>query len=261
MKMDIVREQLEELGLSEVPRVLESRLEQAAKGDWSYLELVEKLLTEEVAARRERSLWTRTRLARIPVLKHLEDFDFEAQPGVDRQQIHELATLTFLDRRDNVCFLGPPGVGKSHLAIGLALRALEEGYTAYFTTLDRLVQELRQAEERGTWEKRLRVYVKPRLLVLDEIGYLPLDREAGNWLFQLVSRRYEHGSIVLTSNKSYGDWGTFLRDSVLATAVLDRLLHHSVTVNIRGESYRLRNRRKAGITTVPPHPTDGGDAG
>jgi DNA replication protein DnaC len=251
MKLELIQERLEELGLIEMARVLESRVEQASKSDWSYLEFIEKLLTEESLARKERSLRTRTRLSKIPVVKSLEDFDFEAQPGVDRKQIHELATLGFIDRTDNVCLLGPPGVGKSHLAISLALRALEEGYTAYFTTLDGLVQDLKRAEAHQSLQRRLSVYLKPRVLVLDEIGYLPLDRQAGNWLFQLVSRRYEQGSIILTSNKSYGDWGAFLGDTVLATAILDRLLHHSVTVNIRGESYRLKNRRKAGLMTVP----------
>lgn len=162
-----------------------------------------------------------------------------------------MATLNFLDRTDNVCFLGSPGVGKSHLAIGLALRALEEGYTAYFSTLDSLIADLKHGASNNTLERKFRKYLKPKVLVLDEIGYLPLDKEASNLLFQLVSHRYEHGSIVLTSNRSYGDWGTFLGDTVLATAILDRLLHHSITVNIRGESYRLRNRRKAGHSTTP----------
>jgi DNA replication protein DnaC len=215
------------------------------------MEFLGRLLTEEVAARRERSLRTRTRLARMPAIKTLEDFDFEAQPGIDRRIIEELATLTFIDRTDNILFLGPPGVGKSHLALALALRALEAGYTAYFTTLDHFVRDLKRAEANQTVDRRFRVYLKPRVLVVDEIGYLPLDRAAANLFFQLVSQRYERGSIILTSNKSYGDWASFLGDPVLAAAILDRLLHHSVTINIRGESYRLRHRRKAGLTVSP----------
>lgn len=252
MNLEFVRKRLEDLGLSQAALVLDSRAEQAVKADWSYIEFVDRLLAEEVAARKDRSLKTRTRLSRIPAAKTLAEFDFEAQPGVDRQLINDLATLTFIDRTDNVCFLGPPGVGKSHLAVGLALRALEDGYTAYFTTLNQLVTDLKRAEANHAFERRLRVYLKPKVLVLDEIGYLPLDRMAANLLFQLVSRRYEQGSIILTSNKSYGDWEAFLGDPVLAAAILDRLLHHSVTVNIRGDSYRLRNRRKAGTTSIPP---------
>jgi len=251
MNLVIVRSQLEELGLREVARVLEIRAEAAVKSGWSYMEFLGRLLTEEVAARRERSLRTRTRLARMPAIKTLEDFDFEAQPGIDRRIIEELATLTFIDRTDNILFLGPPGVGKSHLALALALRALEAGYTAYFTTLDHFVRDLKRAEANQTVDRRFRVYLKPRVLVVDEIGYLPLDRAAANLFFQLVSQRYERGSIILTSNKSYGDWASFLGDPVLAAAILDRLLHHSVTINIRGESYRLRHRRKAGLTVSP----------
>lgn len=257
MNQEIVQSLLNELGFTQAARVLDSRAEQAVKSNWSYIEFVEKLFTEEVAARKERSLKTRTRLARIPSIKTLADFDFIAQPGVDQQLINELATLSFIDRVDNICFLGPPGVGKSHLAIGLALRALEEGYTAYFTTLDRMISDLKRAEANHNLDRRFRVYLKPKVLVLDEMGYLPLDRASANLLFQLVSRRYERGSIIVTSNKSYGDWASFLGDSVLASAILDRLLHHSVTVNIKGESYRLMNRRKAGLVTVPP--TKGGE--
>jgi DNA replication protein DnaC len=252
MNLESVRAKLDELGVSQVSLIVDGRAEQAVKFDWSYIKFVDQLLTEEVAARRERSLATRTRLAKIPARKTLSDFDFEAQPNVDRKVIHDLATLSFIDRTDNICFLDPPGVGKSHLAIGLALRALEEGYTAYFTTLDRLVADLKSADANGKIDRRLRVYLKPKVLVLDEIGYLPLDQTAANLLFQLVSRRYEQGSIILTSNKSYGDWATFLGDPVLAAAILDRLLHHSVTVNIRGESYRLRNRRRAGVSSPQP---------
>jgi len=170
-------------------------------------------------------------------------------PGLTGASSRELATLTFVDRTDNILFLGPPGVGKSHLALALALRALEAGHTAYFTTLDHFVRE--HAEANQALDRRFRVYLKPRVLVVDEIGYLPLDRAAANLFFQLVSRRYERGTIIITSNKSYGDWASFLGDPVLAAAILDRLLHHSVTINIRADSYRLRERRKAGLN-VPP---------
>lgn len=248
---------LEELGLKQAALILESKAEQAAKGNWSYIGFLSRLLEEEVAIRRKSSLITRTRLAKVPATKTLSNFDFDAQQSIDKRLIEELSTLSFLDRTDNILFLGPPGVGKSHLAAALALRALEEGYTAYFITLNQLMNSLKDADVNNKLEKRMRTYLKPKVLVIDEVGYLPLDRVQANLLFQLVSRRYEKGSIILTSNKGYGEWGSFLGDPVLAAAILDRLLHHSITVNIKGESYRLRERRKAGISQILP--TKGGE--
>lgn len=245
-------DKLTKLGLNQAAALLDTRAEQAAREEWSYTDFLDHLLEDEVAARRQRSLATRTKLAGFPFTKRLEDFRFKEQPSVDRKQIMELAALGFLDRRDNVIFLGPPGVGKSHLAIALGLKAIEAAHSVYFVTLDRLVSDLRRAHVANSFERRMRVYTRPHLLIIDEVGYLPLEPLDGNMLFQLISRRYERGSIILTSNKTYGEWGNFLGDSVLAAAVLDRLLHHSATVNIRGDSYRLKEKRKAGILQPPP---------
>lgn len=244
-------DKLLKLDLKQAAALLDTRAQQAAREDWSYTDFLNHLLEDEVKARRQRSIETRTKMAGFPFTKRLEDFHFKEQPSIDRKQIKELASLGFLARADNVIFLGPPGVGKSHLSIALGLKAIEAGHTVYFVTLDRLVTELRRAFADNNFERRMKIYTRPQLLIIDEVGYLPLAPEEANFLFQLVSHRYERGSIILTSNKSYGEWGNFLGDSVLAAATLDRLLHHSVTVNIRGDSYRLKEKRKAGILTPP----------
>ncbi len=147
----------------------------------------------------------------------------------------------------NVIFLGPPGVGKTHLSVALAVEAIRAGFGAYFTTAHDLVTDLGRAYREGRLHRRLRIYLAPKVLVIDEMGYLPLDDLGAMIFFQLVSARYERGSIILTSNKSYGDWGSIFGDPIIATAILDRLLHHSTTVNIRGDSYRLKERKKAGL--------------
>ena len=155
-------------------------------------------------------------------------------------------------------FLGPPGVGKTHLSVALAEAAIRSGLGAYFITAHDLVTDLGRAYREGRLDRRMRVYLAPKVLVIDEMGYLPLDDLGATIFFQLVSARYERGSIILTSNKSYGDWGSIFGDSIIATAILDRLLHHSTTINIRGESYRLKDRRKAGL--VPPRGQEGAEA-
>jgi len=250
---------LASLGLAAVDACLEAHLERAVKADTSYAQFLCELLAEEVTARKDRVLATRLRVAHLPYQKTLSQFDFSFQPSIDRRQILELETLRFVSEASNVILLGPPGVGKTHLATGLAIAAVRGGYSAYFTTAQELGADLGKAAREGRLEERLRVYSRPKVLVVDEVGYLPLDRVGATIFFQLISARYERGTIILTSNKSYGDWGEIFGELTLASAILDRLLHHSTTLNIRGESYRLKERRKVGL--LGGEASGGGGAG
>jgi DNA replication protein DnaC len=242
---------LNSLGLTAAETKLDALLEQASKQEPSYADFLLELLTTEVEARRARYLRARRQLAHLPYIKTFDQFDFSFQPSIDERQIRELRTLRFVHEASNVVFLGPPGVGKTHLSVALAEAAIQSGFGSYFITAHDLVTDLGRATREGRLDRRMRVYLAPKVLVIDEMGYLPLDDMGATIFFQLVSARYERGSIVLTSNKSYADWGTIFGDQIIATAILDRLLHHSTTVNIRGESYRLKERRRAGLLTRP----------
>lgn len=249
--MERLRSALGALQLAESDALLDMHLEAAAQQERTYAEFLCLLLEAEVEARRTRALAARMRMAGLPSPKTLGQFDFAFQPSVDERQIRELATLRFVSDVSNVILLGPPGVGKTHLALGLAVEAIAGGHSVSFVTAHELVTGLGQAAREGKLEMKLRRYLKPKVLVVDEVGYLPLDTVGATIFFQLVSARYEKGSIILTSNKSYADWGQVFGENTIATAILDRLLHHSTTVNIRGDSYRLKERRKAGLLSAP----------
>ena len=248
---DRLRAQLADLKMPGALEALDDILAGLDGGALQSPAAIEALLGAQIALRNNRRLEAAMRSSRLPVVKTLRDFDFSFQPSIDERQVKELATLAFVHQAANLVLLGPPGVGKTHLCVALGMEAISQGLGVYFVTAHALVEDLRKAYAENRLERRMRVYIAPRLLLIDEVGYLKMDSVAATLFFQLVSARYERGSIVLTSNKSFGEWAEIFGDPVIATAILDRLLHHSHVINIRGESYRLREKKRAGLYASP----------
>ncbi|HEY5834728.1 IS21-like element helper ATPase IstB [Streptomyces sp.] len=248
-----IRATATKLGLPHLTQSLAEHVHRADAGQMAYLDFLDLVLEEELAVREERRFRHALRLSRLPHYKTIEEYDFSYQPELDPRKVKDLATLAFLEAKANVALLRPPGVGKTHLAVALAVAACRAGYTIYFTTLDDMVRQLKAADSIGRLASKLRTYLRPSVLVVDEVGYLPLERDKANPVFQMLSKRYEKGSTLLTSNKSFSEWGQVFGDDVLATAIIDRLLHHCEILAINGASYRLKNRLTAiegGITAV-----------
>ena len=238
-------QQLKQLGLTQLEQALPALYETARQEQWTYETFLGRAIAAEIEGRDRRAAERRMSAARLPALKTLEAFDFAFQPRLSERLLWELADLAFVQTATNVLFLGPPGTGKTHLSLALTVKALAAGYSALFTTLSQLAEALESAPYPSLMRQRLRRYTSPSVLVIDEVGYTKLSPAQAHHFFELVTARYEHGSILLTSNTSFADWGSLLGDEILATALLDRLLHHAEVIAITGPSYRMKDRREA----------------
>jgi DNA replication protein DnaC len=256
---DAIRGMLADLKMPGSLEAVDTILGDIDGGRLAATEAISRLLSAQISLRNNRRLQAAMRSSRLPAVKTLDSFDFSFQPSIKREQIESLHELGFIERKENVVLLGPPGVGKTHLAISLAIAAAQRGRRVYYGTLIDLITSLEQAQAAGRLAQRLAVLTHPSVLVVDEIGYLPINHSGAVLFFQLMNRRYEHASTVLTSNKGFEQWGEVLGDDVMAAALIDRVLHHCHLVNIRGNSYRMREHtalRQALLQTDAEAPAD-----
>lgn len=232
---------LDELGFTEVEPFLSDYLSKVSKEEVSLQEALLEISQREISLRNQRAAQIQVSVSHFPFLKTIDEFDFHFQNSVSRAEIKDLATLRFLENKENILFYGTPGTGKTHLATALGIEAAKRRNITYFITCHDLIQTLKKAYEENRLEARLKHFAKYRLLIIDEIGYLPVDKTGANLLFQLIAKRYEHTSTIITTNQPFGKWGDVFSDSMLANAILDRLLHHSHVIKMVGPSYRTKD--------------------
>jgi len=241
-KLERLKEQLKVLGLRKTQQIFEEEAEKAIKTKLGYIGYLSKLVEEETLAKTDRSINRRIQTAKFPWVKTLEEFDFSFQLSVDEEKVLKLSDLSFIDKKENILLLGPPGVGKTHLAIALGIKACMARYRVLFQSADDVVGYLYASLVDSTTGKKLDALSRLHLLIIDELGYLPMDPKKANLFFQLISKRYETGSIILTSNRAFDEWGNIFGDEVIAAAIIDRLVHHSHIFNINGKSYRVKDK-------------------
>ena len=235
---------LRNLKLSGVVKTVEVRNEQAIKEKLSYMEFLELLIEDELTNRKDNSYKKRFQKAHFPFTKTLEEYDFNFQATLNRQEIYNLATCEFIRKKENVVFIGPPGTGKTHLGISLGIKALQQGYKVIFTTVSDMMSALFESKADNSYAQKLKYYLSCDLLILDELGFRKLNEHIVDQFYEIISQRYEKGSLIITSNKTFDEWGNIFWDSILASAILDRIVHHCHLVLIKGESYRMREQKE-----------------
>ena len=244
LTMERLCENLESLKMKNTLEILDNYLERAVKDKLNVVEVLGHIFAQKALNKRRRAYEKQVQMSGFPIKKTLDDFDSTFQPSIDKRQIDELATMRFLENGENIIFLGPPGVGKTHLASALGMVAAKNRYSTYYINCHALIEQLKKSHCENRLPDKLRTLVKYKVLIIDEIGYLPMDIQGANLFFQLIAKRYEKASSIFTSNKTFSQWNDVFADITIASAILDRILHHATVINIKGESHRLKERKE-----------------